>query len=282
MKVTSFRTGGRASYGVVVDGGIVDVGAALGATYPTLRDVLEGAALAEVEQAAEGKRADFALDDVTLLPPIPNPDKIILVGLNYAMHVKETGRTDSEYPALFTRFVNTQVGHGQPLIKPRVSDSFDYEGELAVVIGKGGRHIAKDRVFDHIAGYACYNDGSVRDWQSHTHQFTPGKNFPATGGFGPWIVTRDEVPDPAKMTLVTRLNGEEMQRAPVSDLIFDIPFLINYISTFTDLAPGDVISTGTPGGVGFKRNPPVFMKPGDRVEVEIDGVGTLVNPVEAE
>jgi len=282
MKVTSFRTGGRASYGVVVDGGIVDVGAALGTTYPTLRDVLEGAALAEVERAAKGMGSDFALDEVTLLPPIPNPEKIILVGLNYAMHVKETGRADSDYPALFTRFANTQVGHMQPMVKPRVSDAFDYEGELAVVIGKGGRHVARERAFDHVAGYACYNDGSVRDWQGHTHQFTPGKNFPATGGFGPWIVTRDEVPDPTKMTLVTRLNGEEMQRAPVSDLIFDIPFLINYISTFTDLVPGDIISTGTPGGVGFKRNPPVFMKPGDRVEVEIDGVGTLVNTIEAE
>lgn len=282
MRVTSFRTGGRASYGVVVDGGIVDVGAGLGGTYETLRDVLEGAALSELEKMAAGKAADRRIKDVTLLPPIPNPDKIILVGLNYALHVQETGRADSEYPALFTRFANTQVGHDQPLVKPRVSDSFDYEGELAVVIGKGGRHIPAKNAYDHIAGYACYNDGSVRDWQGHTHQFTPGKNFPATGGFGPWMVSRDEIPDPAKLTLITRLNGQQMQKAGVDQLIFDIPYLINYISTFTDLVPGDVISTGTPGGVGFKRNPPVFMKPGDTVEVEIDGIGTLVNPVVAE
>lgn len=282
MKVTSFRTAGRESYGVVRDGGIVDVGATLGDAYPTLRDAIAGAALSDVEKAAAGKSADLALDDVTLLPPIPNPDKIILVGLNYALHIQETGRSDSDYPALFTRFANTQVGHNQPLVRPRESEMFDYEGELAFVVGKGGRRIPKAAAYEHIAGYACYNDGSVRDWQRHTHQFTPGKNFPATGGFGPWLATRDEVPDPAKMTLVTRLNGEEMQRAGVDLLIFDIPFLVNYISTFTDLVPGDVISTGTPGGVGFRRDPPVFMTPGDTVEIDIDGIGTLVNPIVAE
>lgn len=279
MKITSFRRDGRESYGVVVDGGIVDVGAVLGDAYPTLRDAIAGAALSEVENAADGKPADHTFDAVALLPPIPNPEKILLVGLNYANHVEETGNKKGEYPVLFTRFANTQVGHNQPLVKPRESNSFDFEGELAVIVGKAGRRIPEASALDHVAGYACYNDGSVRDWQFHTQQYTPGKNFPATGGFGPSMVTRDEVPDPAKLTLVTRLNGQEMQRAGVDLLIYDIPFLIHYISTFTELVPGDVISTGTPGGVGFRREPKVFMNPGDTVEVEIEGVGKLVNPI---
>lgn len=217
-----------------------------------------------------------------LLPPITNPDKILCVGVNYDDHRKETGRDKSEKPVIFTRFADTQVGHGSALVRPRSSERFDYEGELAVVIGRPGRHIPESAALAHIAGYACYNDGSVRDWQRHTHQFTPGKNFPGSGGFGPWLVTADEVPDPFALTLTTRLNGQEVQKATTDLMIFDLKQLIAYISGFTKLNPGDVIITGTPGGVGDKRNPPLYMKPGDVAEVEISGIGLLRNPVIAE
>jgi 2-keto-4-pentenoate hydratase/2-oxohepta-3-ene-1,7-dioic acid hydratase in catechol pathway len=279
MKLISFQHGSTASYGVVSDGGIIDVGHRLDHPYLTLRAVLEANALAEVARYIEGRSPDVRFDEITFLPVIPNPNKILCVGINYEAHRLETGRDKTEHPVIFTRFANSQVGHDQPIIRPNVSDKLDYEGELAVIIGKSGRHISRAAALSHVAGYACYNDGSVRDWQRHTSQFTPGKNFYATGGFGPWMVTSDEIPDPTKLTLVTRLNGAEMQRTSTDDLIFTIPDLIAYISTFTQLAPGDVISTGTPGGVGFKRNPPVFMKPGDVVEVEISGIGVLRNPI---
>lgn len=277
----SFRRGGSATFGYLDSSGdgVVDAGAR--SAHRDLKAAIAANALADLV-ARCGDRADLALAEVDYLPPIPNPDKILCVGLNYRAHQAETGRGGEPYPTIFLRLASAQVAHGEPMVVPRESATLDYEGEIVLVIGQGGRRIPKAQALEHVAGYSIYNDGSVREFQRQTTQFTPGKNFPATGGFGPWIVTRDEVPDPTKMTLVTRLNGEEMQRAPVSDLIFDIPFLINYISTFTDLVPGDIISTGTPGGVGFKRNPPVFMKPGDRVEVEIDGVGTLVNTIEAE
>jgi 2-keto-4-pentenoate hydratase/2-oxohepta-3-ene-1,7-dioic acid hydratase in catechol pathway len=213
---------------------------------------------------------------------IPNPDKILCVGINYVDHQRETGRDKTEYPVLFTRFANTQVGHRQPLIRPRASEKFDFEGELAVVIGRSGRHIPESDALSYIAGYACYNDGSVRDWQRHTTQFTPGKNFVGTGAFGPWLVTADEATGVADAAISTRLDGEEVQRARTSELVFGIRELIHYISTFTELAPGDVISTGTPGGVGAARKPPLWMKPGDMVEVEIEGIGVLRNTVAAE
>jgi len=279
MKLTSFARGGAPSWGAVVDGGIVDLGKAMGGKYPTLRSAIEGNALKEAAAAADGASPDASLDEVTLLPVIPDPDKILCVGLNYKSHIEETGRSDSDYPTIFTRFTNTQVGHGQPMIRPKDSDNYDYEGELALIIGTGGRHISEADALKHIAGYSCYNDGSIRDWQRHTSQFTPGKNFPGTGGFGPWMVTADEIPDPASMHLVTRLNGEVMQDATTDLLVFTVPVLIHYISTFTELVPGDVIVTGTPGGVGFKRNPPVFMKDGDTVEIEIDKIGILSNPI---
>lgn len=279
MKILSYQIDSKATYGVAVGDGVVDVGARLGSKYPDLKAVLAAGAIAEAEKAAAGQAADASLDDITFLPVIANADKVICVGLNYATHIAETGRSDSEYPVLFTRFADTGVGHKQPLVRPKVSDKFDYEGELAVIIGKEARHVPQKDALAHVAGYACYNDGSVRDWQRHTHQFIPGKNFPGTGGFGPWMVTADEIPDPSKMTLVTRLNGEEMQKSGTDLMIFTVPFLISYISTFTTLRPGDVIPTGTPGGVGFKREPPVYMKAGDTVEIDIDKVGVLVNTV---
>lgn len=280
MKLASFERNGRPSYGVVESGTIVDAGRSLGDRYPDLRSVLAAGAVGAVADAAGSAGAEtFPLDGVALLPPIGNPEKIICVGLNYESHRKETGRPEVKHPTLFTRFANTQIGHGAAILAPRESTSVDYEGELAVVIGKPGRHIAESDALDHVAGYACYNDVSIRDWQRHTSQFTPGKNFAATGPFGPWMVTSDEIPDPSTLTLETRLNGERMQHATTDLLIFTIPVLINYISTFTRLEPGDVIVSGTPGGVGFKRDPQVFMKDGDRVEIEISGIGILANPV---
>lgn len=282
MKLVSFLRNNKPTWGVAVEGGVVDCGAKLGKKYPDLKAVIANRGLADVKKFAKGRKPDVPSAKVKYLPPIGNPDKIICIGLNYKSHVAETGRSDAQYPTIFTRFSNTQVGHGQPMIRPKNSEKYDYEGEVAVIIGKKCRHVSKADALKYVAGYSCYNDGSIRDWQRHTTQFTPGKNFVGTGGFGPWMVTADEIKDPSKMTLITRLNGQELQRATTDLLIFDIPTLINYCSEWTELVPGDVIVTGTPGGVGFVRNPPIFMKPGDTCEVEVDMVGTLVNPIAAE
>ncbi len=279
MKLLTFEHDGRTSYGAATEAGVIDVGAHLGERYAGLLQVLEAGALDEVRQAAEVGSPVAALDEITYLPVIPDTRKIVMVGLNYAAHIEETGREDSDYPVLFSRYADCQVGHMQPMIKPRRSERFDYEGELAVIIGKAGRDIAADDALGHVAGYACYNDGSVRDYQRHTHQFLPGKNFPASGAFGPWMVTADEIPDPTALTLETRLNGEVMQHATTNLLIFTIPDLIVYISEWSELHPGDVIVTGTPGGVGDRRVPPVYMKEGDLIEVEISDVGLLGNPI---
>jgi 2-keto-4-pentenoate hydratase/2-oxohepta-3-ene-1,7-dioic acid hydratase in catechol pathway len=278
MKLVSFQIGGQADYGIVDDSGVVSLGHRMGPRAPTLRALLELGLLAEAATFMH-ERADHALASLTLLPVIPNPDKIICVGLNYHDHIAETGRTVTEKPVLFPRFAGSQVGHLQPLVRPKVSADFDYEGELAVVIGRTGRHIAPERALEHVAGYACYNDGSVRDWQRHTSQFLPGKTFAGTGGFGPYLVTADEVPDPAHLTLETRLNGQVVQHTTTDLMITSIPTLIAYVSTILPLLPGDVLVTGTPGGVGAKRNPPLWMKPGDMVEVEISGVGCLRNSI---
>ena len=220
-----------------------------------------------------------ALTDVSYLPPIPDPGKIICIGLNYLTHIQEGGRDVPKKPTIFTRWANTQVGHLQPLVRPRQSDTLDFEGEMALIIGRRARHVSRADAMEFVAGYSCYNDGSVREWQRHTSQFTPGKNFPGTGGFGPWIVTPDEAGDMTRASLVTRVNGEEMQRATLDDLVFDVPGLIEYCSAFTVLEPGDVIITGTTGGVGAYREPPLWLKPGDTVEVEVTGVGVLRNGV---
>jgi 2-keto-4-pentenoate hydratase/2-oxohepta-3-ene-1,7-dioic acid hydratase in catechol pathway len=256
----------------------------LGARLPcaSLRRLLADGGLARARELAAATAPDVALSDVTFLPVIPDPDKIICVGMNYHDHVAEIGRTVTEKPALFARFAGSQVGHLQPMIKPAVSDAFDYEGELAVIIGTAGRHIRPDRALAHVAGCACYNEGSIRDWQRHTSQFLAGKTFAGTGAFGPWLVSVDEIADPTTLTLETRLNGQRVQHTTTDKLITSIPALIAYCSTILPLLPGDVIVTGTPGGVGLKRTPPLFMKPGDTVEVEISGIGILRNPVVAE
>jgi 2-keto-4-pentenoate hydratase/2-oxohepta-3-ene-1,7-dioic acid hydratase in catechol pathway len=238
-----------------------------------------------LEKAATLARASterIALDAVEFLPVIGNPAKIICVGLNYADHVHETGRQITQAPTLFLRVANSQAGHGQAILVPRESTALDFEGEIAVIVGKPGRRIAQSAAWEHVAGYACYNDASVRDWQTATSQWTAGKNFARTGAFGPWMVTADEIHPGQIMTLVTRLNGEEVQRVTTDLLIHSIPSLIAHISCFTKLEAGDVIVTGTQGGVGFKRQPPLYMRPGDVVEVEVDALGVLRNPIEAE
>jgi 2-keto-4-pentenoate hydratase/2-oxohepta-3-ene-1,7-dioic acid hydratase in catechol pathway len=278
MKFASFEIDGTASWGLVEDGGIADLGALLRERCPDLKSAIAADALADVAASAT-KAKRYALSDISWLPVIPNPDKILCIGLNYEMHRKETGRSEVENPTVFGRFANSQTGHLSDIIRPRVSTDLDFEGELAVVIGKAGRYIKRQDAWQHIAGYACYNEGSVRDFQRHTHQFTPGKNFPSTGGFGPWMVTPDEIDDLGPLRLQTRLNGEVVQDTTIDQMIFDIPRQIEYCSTFTRLEPGDVIATGTPGGVGSRRTPPLWMKPGDIVEVEIDRIGLLRNGI---
>jgi 2-keto-4-pentenoate hydratase/2-oxohepta-3-ene-1,7-dioic acid hydratase in catechol pathway len=279
MKLVSYQRAGREGFGAVVDGGVVDLGAALSGRFADLKALLAAGALGEAQQALVGRQADFALDSATLLPVIPNPGKIWCCGLNYGEHVRETNREVTEQPTFFLRVADSQVGHGQPIVRPLESTQLDYEAEIAVVIGKAGRRIAEADAFDHIAGYACYNDGSVRDWQKHTSQWVPGKNFWRTGGFGPWMVTADEIPPHTVMSLVTRLNGVEMQRATTDLMIHSIARQVAYTSTIAPLQPGDVIVTGTPGGVGARRTPPVWMKAGDVVEIEVDRIGVLRNPI---
>ncbi len=279
MKLVSYRDKDGDTFGTMVGDGIFNIGRAPEINATTLRQALEADALDAIQDLVLTRDAYTPMDDITFLPVIPDPDKIICVGLNYATHVAEGGREPPEYPMLFPRYANTQVGHGEALIRPKASERFDFEGELAFVIGKTARHVSQSEALGYVAGYACYNDGSIRDWQRHTSQFLPGKNFFRSGAFGPWLVTADEIPDPTVMTLTTRLNGAEMQRATTDDLIFGVARLIEYISTFTELVPGDVVATGTTGGVGAYREPPVWMKAGETVEVEISGIGTLRNSV---
>ncbi len=265
------RPDGTATWGIVDGDAVVDCAA----VSPSLRAALSAGTLPSAPPGA----ARFPLADITYLPPIPDPDKIICVSLNYLTHIQEGGRDVPKKPTIFTRWANTQVGNLQPLVRPRQSETLDFEAEMALVIGKRARHVSRADAMGVVAGYSCYNDGSVREWQRHTSQFTPGKNFPGTGGFGPWIVTPDEAGDIGKATLLCRANGQETQRATLDDLVFDVPALIEYCSAFTVLEPGDVIITGTTGGVGAYRTPPLWLKPGDTVEVELSGVGILRNPV---
>jgi 2-keto-4-pentenoate hydratase/2-oxohepta-3-ene-1,7-dioic acid hydratase in catechol pathway len=282
MKLVAYQYEGKAGYGVLSGDRIAVPGKDFLERYPDIRSVLDGDALPKLQEALTGAPATLALAEVTPLPPLANPRKIFCVGLNYKSHVAETKRPDAEHPAIFVRFADSLIADGAPLRYPSgKSEKFDFEGELAVVIGKGGEDIAEADAMDHIAGYACFNDATVRDWQRHTHQWTPGKNFSGTGAFGPALVTADEIADITQSVLTTRLNGTVMQQAPLSDLIFTLPVIISYLSKFTRLSSGDVIATGTPGGVGDRREPPLYMKPGDTVEVEISGIGLLTNTVQA-
>ncbi len=277
MKFASFQHAGRDGWGLVQGGMVAD----LSGVFPDLKAAIAADGLAFAASKA-AHAPEYAVSAISFAPVIENPGKIICIGLNYADHIQETGRSDSEFPVIFTRFANSQSGHLQPLICPKNSTEFDYEGELALVIGTPGHHISRENALAHVAGYSCYNDGSIRDFQRHTHQFVPGKNFPGTGGFGPYLVTPDEVGPLGKQRLVTRVNGMVVQNAALELMVFNVSRLISYCSSFTRLEAGDVIVTGTPGGVGARRNPPLWLKAGDVVEVEIDNVGLLRNEVVAE
>jgi 2-keto-4-pentenoate hydratase/2-oxohepta-3-ene-1,7-dioic acid hydratase in catechol pathway len=273
MKLASYVVDGAEQFGVVQDDGVITMNHLFGARAASLRDALAADMLPQIRDAARNARPEHKLSDIKFLPVIPNPDKIACAGINYRSHASETGREIPKQPSMFLRLANTLVGHEGEMIRPTVSQNFDFEGELAVVIGRGGRHIPADRALDHVAGYTCFVDGSVRDYQKFS--VTSGKNFPSTGPLGPWMVTTDEIPDPTKLTLMTRLNGQEMQRSGTDLLIYSIPHIISFCSDFTTLTPGDVLATGTPEGVGHRRNPQVWMKPGDVLEVEITSIGTL-------
>ena len=278
MKFATFRISGTVTWGLIERNEAVDVGAVVRDRVPDLKAAIAAGSLTELGHQGQAAQR-YPLTAIEWLPVIPNPDKILCVGLNYEMHRKETGRSEVEHPTIFARYANSQTGHLADIIRPRVSSDLDFEGELAVIIGAAGRYIGRADALAHVAGYACYNDGSVRDFQRHTHQFTPGKNFPGTGAFGPWMVTPDELGDLGPLRLQTRVNGQVVQEARLDQMIFDIPRQVEYCSTFTRLEPGDVIASGTPGGVGAKRTPPLWLKPGDTVEVEIDKVGLLRNGV---
>lgn len=304
MKLVTFELGGEARFGAEVGDRIVDIQRAssyFAATDPSLRpiearteaffdqiDVL----LPSLEEtlkkyAAAGDVAaqlSVAKSDVTLLVPIPRPPKTICVARNYAEHAKEAGLEISPIPILFARFPATFVAQGEPVIVPSVSEQLDWEGELAIVIGKStnGKRVSKDEAMDYVFGYSIFNDVTVRDYQFRVTQYTSGKNFRSSGPFGPVIVTADEIEDPHNLQITTTINGETMQSASTSTMIYDIPTIIEHISEFIDLEPGDLIPTGTPAGVGFKRKPPIFLKDGDTVSVEIPGIGVLTNPVKAE
>jgi 2-keto-4-pentenoate hydratase/2-oxohepta-3-ene-1,7-dioic acid hydratase in catechol pathway len=273
MRYLSFLYQGKASYGCIVDGGVRDLGKRTG-----LPDLTSHIAKHFPELGIEAEVADYPLSEIRYLPVIPNPGKVLCVATNYR-EADDASDSRPDHPLVFTRFAVSQTGHDEPLEKPAVSNKFDYEGELAVIIGRSGRHIPEAEALAHVAGYSCFNDGSVRDWQKHSTQFTPGKNFVRTAGFGPYMVSADELPDPSSLALVTKVNGDVRQSNNTSRFIFSVSWLISYFSQFTILEPGDVIVTGTPWGFGSSRNPPVFLKDGDVVEVEIEGIGTLRNVV---
>ncbi|MEE2999474.1 MAG: fumarylacetoacetate hydrolase family protein [Pseudomonadota bacterium] len=236
----------------------------------------------KIEDSLDGKSGDLSINDVQLLPLIPDTPVIWCVGVNYKEHQDETGRGAQEEPMFFIRTNHGLIGPYDPIIRPNISDMLDFEGELAVIIGKGGRHISKENAHDHIAGYAIFNDATIRDWQRHTIQFCPGKNFEGTGPLGPWMVTPDEFGDPYTQSLTTRLNGEQVQHTSIADMDHKIDKQIEYLSTIHTLRPGDIISTGTPGGVGARREPQLWMKPGDIISVEITGLGKIENEIKQE
>ena len=276
MKLLSFTVAGRESFGILTAQGVIDVGAHARPRFGSLAD-----ALVDMDALASyaAREPDHALSSIKLLPPIPRSNRIICIGLNYRSHIAEMGREPPAYPMLFPRYPDSLVGPDEPLLRPQASDQFDFEGELAFVIGRSGRAISPARALDHVAGYCCFNDGSIRDFQRHTTQFLPGKNFFHSGSFGPWLTTVDEVPDLGAQSLQTRLNGEIVQSAKLDDLLFGVEQLVAYLSTIFPVQPGDVVATGTTGGVGAGRKPPLWMKPGDSVTVEISRVGVLTNPI---
>jgi 2-keto-4-pentenoate hydratase/2-oxohepta-3-ene-1,7-dioic acid hydratase in catechol pathway len=279
MRLASVLLGGSSTWGIVGDGELT----VLDGRWPDLQSALTETPTA-IAKAGQDSRRRIPLGDITAwLPPVIAPKKILCVGMNYKAHAKEAGgKPASVHPSMFPRFVDSFVGHKEPTISPRNSTALDYEAELAVVIGRVGRHIPLERAADFVGGYTCLSENSVRDFQKHNTQVTAGKNFEHSGAIGPWVTTADEVTNVASVRVVGRLNGEVVQSALIEDLIFSIPAIISYISSFTTLSPGDIIATGTPDGVGFLRTPPVYLRAGDVFETEISGVGKLSNPVENE
>jgi 2-keto-4-pentenoate hydratase/2-oxohepta-3-ene-1,7-dioic acid hydratase in catechol pathway len=276
VRFVSFECDGVGGYGVIDGETVVDL---TQAGSNSLRAALAAEGMDGLKRRVAQGGPQRPLAAVRLLPPIPDPLKIICAGLNYRAHAEETGAGLPKKPPIFTRFISTIVAPGAAIVRPAVSVAFDFEGELAVVIGKTGWRIPEADALDYVAGYSCFGDNSIRDFQRHTPMVTPGKNFDRSGSFGPWLVPADEVGDPAGLNLETRLNGTVVQHTSVSDLIFSVPELIAYISSFTRLEAGDVIATGTPSGVGAARNPPLWMRAGDTLEIEISGLGVLRNPV---
>jgi 2-keto-4-pentenoate hydratase/2-oxohepta-3-ene-1,7-dioic acid hydratase in catechol pathway len=279
MKFASFRHAGNAGWGAVVGNCV----RSLSAIAPTLREAIARGKLPRTEQEIPRSAPALPLDNLPLLPPVPDTGRIFCVGLNYADHQAETGRKPTEYPVIFMRYAQSVLGHGAALLAPPESETYDFEGELAVTIGRPGRRIGEADALSHVAGYSCFMDGTIRAFQLHTNQYTPGKNFDRSGAFGPWLVTPDETGDPKTgLKLETRLNGTVVQQSNTGVMLFPVPVVIAYLSSFTALEPGDVIATGTPAGVGFKRTPPLYMRGGDRIEVEIERVGILTNRIERE
>ena len=274
MKLLSFRVNDKNKYGLATADGVIDL-QALFPQYGSLLEFLPHLHLLDTLPPS-AKKTHYSFNEIASLPVITEPKKIICAGVNYR-DKNVVGNEKPANPVLFIRFADSQTGHLAPLLKPERSNEFDYEGEMALVIGRGGRNIPEQEALQYVAGYSCYMDGSVRDWQ-HTC-FTGGKNWPATGGFGPWLVTADDIPDPQNLNITTRLNGQTVQQDNTGSMLYSIAELIAYISTFSALSPGDVILTGTPGGIGKKRTPPLFMQPGDKVEVEIEQIGCLIHTV---
>ena len=281
MKFVSFLQKSHAKFGISDGKNITDLTGKINGAN-TLKELISNKGIEEAKQYAKKNPGDISLDKIEYLPVIPNPGKIICVGLNYSEHVKETGRTVEQNPVIFFRVPESQTAHKQVIQRPKVSESLDYECEMAVIMGEAGKHIDPKDALKHIIGYSCYNECTVREWQQHTRQFGMGKNFEKTGSFGPHMILAENIPDYTKLTIQTRLNGKVMQDAKLSQLIFDIPSLISYISKAIPWRAGDVLVTGTPGGVGFKRKPPIFMKDGDKVEVEISEIGVLSNIIKDE
>ena len=278
MRFISFKTGDHTSWGTISGSQIRDLGTVNDTACAGLTEVIGSGALESV-LAAAGTAPLLDLESVTLLSPISESTKIICVGLNYADHIAEMNRPTPEKPVIFTRFPDSLVGSEQPLRAPRESEQFDYEGEFCIVIGREGRRISAESALDHVFGYTIMNDGSIRDYQRHTHQFTPGKNFPESGALGPEIVTRDEFGAVSSQRIMTRINGHTVQNSSLDQLVFSVPELVAYCSEWTTLRPGDIIATGTPGGVGDGYDPKLWLAPGDTVEVEVEGIGTLRNTV---
>jgi 2-keto-4-pentenoate hydratase/2-oxohepta-3-ene-1,7-dioic acid hydratase in catechol pathway len=269
MKLASYIANGKPVFGLVSGNGV----ATIEGRYATLKDLIASRAMDEVRKKAAGATPDLDLRGLRFLPVIANPNKILCVGINYRSHAAEHGHAVAEKPNIFIKFTDTLCAHEGEMVRPKASTQLDFEGELAVIIGKGGRAIDAKNALSHVAGYTCFCDGSVRDFIKVS--LATGKNFPKTSPLGPWMVTADEIPDPSKLTLTTRMNGEQMQHSGTDMLMHDVPALIAYCSTFTELSPGDIIATGTPEGIGARRNPPVWMKAGDVLEVEISQIGTL-------